>query len=273
MDVNVRQPDIDREQHEGPSKKGRTHDNGTKLDQLMEKGKEMGLQFGSRFNTDDLLLQAPTELNGENVGKRYFYLESKSKGAGKDFLILRACYQTNAVSESSRLHVDDRKKFFKMAELVDTLTRTQRAMLGELLFLVSLSEKRHYEEKDGDRSEYVFPTLPTSDQELRSVFQGPKFSILKSLPRPEVVFYEKEQVAITSMEGCLRDILAQGVPVQGLKASVENLELVTFLSRHLGADETHLSIRYVFPVLTPRDKLLSRLLSSLLILLKAFKSR
>ena len=147
-----------------------------------------------------------------------------------------------------QLRDEERKMFLKMAQLVDTMTRTQRCLLGDLLYLVVESHKRTDESSNVEdankktNTKYTFPPVPMSDEELRSTFQGTQFSILKSLPHPQVRFFEKEQIAIASLEDCLRDMLSHGVPIQGLQESKIHKELREFIQRH-NADDVSANIR------------------------------
>jgi hypothetical protein len=139
---------------------------------------------------------------------------------------MRSCYQSPVVPAKHHLHPEDTRLYLKIAQLVDTSTRRERDILGEVLRLTLKKSKR---KNNGD---FTSLPLPQSGADLRRQYIQNKNSLLNIVPHPCVDFIENEGIAISKFQDCLADFLAHGSPFQALTRSNINQELVSYLEQN-----------------------------------------
>jgi hypothetical protein len=156
----------------------------------------------------------------------YFEKENRGKDLGKEYLVLRSCFQSSFIPDSKHLHPEDTRLYLKIAQLVDLSTRNMREILGEILHLTLKTSKRV---NDGS---YTSLPVPRSGAELRRQFVQNKHSLLNIIPHPTVHFIASEGIAISKFQDCLADFLAQGTPFQALTRSTMNKKLLLYFERN-----------------------------------------
>jgi hypothetical protein len=156
----------------------------------------------------------------------YFQKENERKNGGKEYLVLRSCYQSEFIPGTHHLHPDDTRLFLKIGQLVSASTRFHWEILGEILRLTMLCSKRV------DDGSFNSLPLPQSGADLRKQFVQNKNSLLNVIPHPSVDFIVSEDIAISKFQEILADFLAHGAPFEGLTRSQLNPDLAAYLEQN-----------------------------------------
>jgi hypothetical protein len=134
---------------------------------------EHGIILPVNYKTEDVKEPDWELLLEKNPRMLYFANEYKKKGLGAQNLIFSAIYQEENMPNVLVFDDNDVKLHLKMAQLVNTCTRTQRAHLADIVRLVDDSTTRKLkaqamEKLNGPSSTNVLiPPLPVSDEDLR----------------------------------------------------------------------------------------------------------
>jgi hypothetical protein len=189
--------------------------------------KKMGVVF-----PDDPLqdLETPNwdRLCKDHCNFEYFKKEALNKGAGKEYLVARASLQETSLPHHLNFHQDDISLHLRIGQLINTCTRSQRGMLGEVLRLTYSCCKR----KEMQTSNQPSLPCPQSGKELRKEYLSNKNSLLNIVPYPKVEFLPEHSIAVTSLHECLADLLAHGTPFAAVKPSLVNKDMVGYLARN-----------------------------------------
>ena len=188
---------------------------------------EHGVIFPQGFDRESIVEPDWVSLNQRHSNFEYFEKEYYGKGMGKEYLVMKSTFQEKTIPNNIHIHAEDTKLHLKIAELVNTCTRGQRDILGDILHLTVNSAQRVHEGAS-------IP-IPQTGKELRRVFVSNKYSLLNTIPHPPVSFLSDFGIAMVTLTDCLTDFLAQGTPFQSI---VED-RLQTGMSdlyNHIGTD-------------------------------------
>jgi hypothetical protein len=179
--------------------------------------------------------------NWDNIVKKeprmlYFANENIKKGLGAQCLVISAIYQEERMPNFLVVDENDVTLHLKLAQLVNTCTRTQRSLLADIVRLVEDSTTRKIHAKSlensgvASQSSVLIPPIPVSDEDMRREFQSNRYSLLNNLPCPRVSYNCQHDIAFSNFEDCVADFLAHGVPFSGLEKSKINKKLDEILS-------------------------------------------
>ena len=108
----------------------------------------------------------------------YFEREFMIAGSGREFLVIRSIYQETTIPTNIDVHPEDTQLHLKIGQLLNTCTRAERDILGDILYLAVNSGKRNM-------AKTTLP-IPQSGKELRRQFISNRYSLLHSVPHPPV---------------------------------------------------------------------------------------
>jgi len=192
---------------------------------------EHGIVTPDHYKTDDVCEPDWETKLREKPRMSYFANEYKRKGLGAQGLVIAAVYQEENMPVSMTIDDNDIKLHLKLAQLINTCSRTQRALVAEVVRLTADSATRKLkaeamERLNGPSSQNVLiPPLPVSDEDLRREFQSNQHSLLNNLPGPRVSYNSTHEIAFANFEDCVEDFLAHGIPFSGLDQSKVNGDL------------------------------------------------
>jgi len=191
-------------------------------DHVLKRMLEFGVIFPQDFTKDMVVLPDWDRIKKRHHNFEYFEKEHRSKGLGKEYLVLKSYYQESSIPSSIHIPEDDTRLHLKIAELVNSSTRGQRDVLGEILYLAVKSAQR--------KDDMASIPIPQSGKELRRQFVSNKHSLLNALPHPNVAFLRDYGIAKVTLQGCLADFLAQGTPFQALRGISGSDTLESYLA-------------------------------------------
>ena len=151
----------------------------------MEKLKEAGVALPVGFNETSVVAPDWSGIHQRHSNFEYFERESIAPGYGREYIIMKSCFQQKHIPMNMRVDEEDTRLHLKLAQLVESISRGQRDVLGEVLFLAMKSAKKLFELKT-----HEIPPLPIpqSGKDLRRQFVSNKFSLLNTIPHPSVCF-------------------------------------------------------------------------------------
>ena len=126
---------------------------------------------------------------------------------------------------------DEIDLFIKTGQLVGEMTRGQRGLLAQVLFLAEQCTRKNTirdmqskveTHQHLDKGILSIP-VAKSDKELRRRYSTGKFSLKETLPHPKASLLRSSLCAVGSITDCVANFLAHGVPITSISATATGI--------------------------------------------------
>ena len=184
-----------------------------------------------QFSGDDIELPDWRDLVKNDCTMRFFEEENKGKGRGKLHLALTTMLRCDLLNDTYSVPEDEIDLFIKTGQLVGEMTRGQRGLLAQVLFLAEQCTRKNTirdmqskveTHQHLDKGILSIP-VAKSDKELRRRYITGKFSLKETLPHPKASLLRSGLCAVGSITDCVADFLAHGVPTTCISATATGI--------------------------------------------------